>query len=124
MKVQVWRKAERGIALLVSVAAIAVMLGFLGLAVDTGHLLETRSRLQSAADMAALAASGSRGEAGAKEFATLNGFPKARVSVTLAGDRAEVQLSADAPVLFLRALGRDVVEARARAVARAGALVE
>ncbi len=52
-----WRTAEeRGAAVLLVVLWLPVLLAGLSLVVNLGHILVSRSRLQAAADMAALAA--------------------------------------------------------------------
>jgi Flp pilus assembly protein TadG len=45
---------EKGMVLIYATVLMLVLLGFLGLAVDTGHLLKVRNELQNAADAAAL----------------------------------------------------------------------
>ena len=45
---------EKGMVIIYAAILILVLLGFLGLVVDTGHLLKVRNELQNAADAAAL----------------------------------------------------------------------
>lgn len=49
------RRAERGAVVLVIAVLAVVLLGFIGLAIDTGHVSTAASQLQAAADAAALA---------------------------------------------------------------------
>ena len=46
-------KNEEGSALLVGVCCITMLLGFLGLAMDVGNLVYTKTRMQDAVDAAA-----------------------------------------------------------------------
>jgi len=51
------RQAQRGAVAIIVGLSIAVLIGFLGLAIDSGHLYVTKTELQNGADACALAAS-------------------------------------------------------------------
>jgi hypothetical protein len=51
------RQAQRGVVAIIVGLSIAVLIGFLGLAIDGGHLYVTKTELQNGADACALAAS-------------------------------------------------------------------
>ncbi len=112
---------------------IVVLVGFLGLAMDAGYLAGVKSRMQTAADTAAMAGAG-RGEAApdaARAVARLNGFAHAKNTVQVSvntppqygdfrGDNqaVEVMISQNVPTSFFRIFHMPTAEVRARAVAR------
>mgnify|MGYP000568356926 CR=1 FL=1 len=64
-KINEWTRAsgsERGAVLVLVAAAIVVLLGFAGLAIDVGHLMASRNEAQNVADAAALAGAGELGD--------------------------------------------------------------
>jgi len=102
------RQAQRGAVAIIVGLSIAVLIGFLGLAIDGGHLYVTKTELQNGADACALAASHeltgapaiapeafSRGDAAGLAVATRHfvGFqgtaiPAGNVAITYSADLA------------------------------------
>lgn len=115
---------------------IVVLVGFLGLAMDAGYLAGVKSRMQTAADTAAVAgAMGTgRGEPpheAARSVARLNGFSHSKNTVQVSvntppqygdfrGDpeAVEVMISQNVPTSFFKIFHMPSAEIRARAVAR------
>ncbi len=115
---------------------IVVLVGFLGLAMDAGYLAGVKSRMQTAADTAAVAgAMGTgRGEPpfeAARSVARLNGFSHSKNTVQVSvntppqygdfrgdSDAVEVMISQNVPTSFFKIFRMPTAEIRARAVAR------
>ena len=137
------RKKERGFVLILSTVMLFVLLGFTGLAVDTGYLQWQRRTMQSAADAAAMGAlrelelgRTNTGPAydltlAARNDAALNGFTDGvnNVTVTLNnppvsgsfnGDStvAQVIISRPYPTFFMGILGTTSVTISAQAQAQ------
>jgi len=130
-------RRRRGQIVLLSALTLPAAAAFLGLALDTGLVLETRRRVQSAADSAVMSATHElqRGKPdlavdAAFLDAARNGFddeaPQTSVTVNhppAGGPRAgntdfvEVIISENLPTYFLRFINRSQVEVRGRAVA-------
>jgi hypothetical protein len=128
---------KRGFVLVATVLSMAVLLAFLGLAIDVGHLQLVKMRMQSAADAAALGGaqqikmSGSAGAAAAaRSDAALNGFTDGVNGVTVTvntppasgystGDSTgvEVIVSDSVPALFMELVSSSSTTVQARAVA-------
>ena len=119
-----------GIALLLSALLLGVLIAFVGMAVDLGFFLSTRSQLQTAADLAVLAGAGdlAAGEPAESvvgavlEAAALNGVESGReattVEVRTLADQAEIEIRREAPTFFTRIFGRNDLTLVARATAR------
>lgn len=131
---------QRGFVLVTMLCSIVVLVGFLGLAIDTGYLELVKTRMQTAADAAALGGtqemrmSGSAGVvAAARADAALNGFTHNKDGVTVTvnsppaggystGDSTgvEVIVERQVPTLFMSVLGSSSVTLHSRSVARLG----
>jgi uncharacterized membrane protein len=119
-----------GVALLLSAIVLAVLIGFVGMAVDLGFFLSTRSQMQTAADLAALAGArdlaAGRPEAyiehSVRADAALNGAVHQNeatvVKVQTGTDQVAVEIRRDAPTFFSRIFGRNEMTLVSRAVAR------
>jgi hypothetical protein len=131
------RGARPGQAMPILAAAMALIIGMCGLAVDVGLLYTARRSMQTAADAAAVAGATALRDAqtvssAARAAATLNGFTNdsnnASVAVnnpplggTYAGNANYVEVVVTQPqsTYFLRALGYDTVSVSSRAVSGA-----
>lgn len=109
---------QRGQAIVSIAIMLPVLLGLLALGVDLSPLFAQRVRVQSAADLAALAAGTDLPEAAvvtqtARDFSGHNGFAHGSGGATVAvttpytGDanKAEVLITQQAPTFFARFLG-------------------
>ncbi len=134
------RAPERGFVLITTVLAMVALLACLGLAIDVGYVQLVKTRMQTAADAAAMGgaqevkANGAAGAtAAAKADAALNGFTAGQHGVTIVvsnppasgyylGDSTavEVVVSQTVPSFFLQLAGTSSTTVRARAVARLG----
>ena len=134
------RPANRGFVLITTVLTMVVLLAFLGLAIDVGYVQFVKTRMQTAADAAALGAaqeikaSGTSGAAAAaRADAGLNGFTNGQRGVTVAVSNppatgyyqadptaVEVTISQTVPAFFMELVGASSTTVRARAVARQG----
>jgi hypothetical protein len=134
------RPATRGFVLITTVLTLVVLMAFLGLAIDVGYVQFVKTRMQTAADAAALGgvqeikANGTAGAvAAARADAALNGFTNGRGGVTVAVNNppatgyyqtdataVEVVISQTVPAFFLQLAGTTSTTVRARAVAREG----
>jgi hypothetical protein len=128
--------SRRGFVLITTVLALVVLLAFLGLAIDVGYVQFVKTRMQTAADAAAIGgaqeirANGASGAApAAKADAALNGFADGQNGVTVTvhsppvsgyytGDATavEVVIAQDVPPFFLELVGASSMAVRARAV--------
>ena len=84
-------KNEEGSALVVGIFSLTVLLGFLGLAMDVGNLVYTKTMMQNAVDAAAYAGglnlpSTSDATAQATSIVHSNGFPSITPTVDFAKD--------------------------------------
>ena len=122
-------RGEQGsVAVLVAVALTA-LLGMAGLAVDGGRLYAERTRLQAAADAAALAGVAAlpedpaRARALAAEYLGRNGVDAgmARIEVASGGQRLRVEVESAVPLGLARVLGPETVTVRAGATAAVAA---
>lgn len=123
-------KTRAGLALVLSAIALFVLIGFVGMAVDLGFFLSTRSQMQTAADLAALAgardlAAGRPPEyivASVRADAALNGAVHQNEATLVQVDADEsqvaVEIRRDAPTFFSRIFGRNEMTLVSRAVAR------
>jgi Flp pilus assembly protein TadG len=120
-------RARRGIALLLSAVLLAVLVGFVGMAVDLGFWANSRAQLQTAADLAVLSAGQDLRAGHPREFieesaraaVVLNGGQaRELVAVEILPDRVAVELRREAPGFFSRIYGQDHLLLRARASAR------
>ena len=122
------------------ILSLVVLLAFLGLAIDVGYEQYFKSRMQTAADAAALGgalelrASGSSNlVSSAKADAAANGFTDGQNSVSITvnsppatgysttdSTAVEVLISQSVPTFFMEVLGFSSGMVRARAVARTG----
>jgi Flp pilus assembly protein TadG len=136
------RRAQRGVILVLLGVMMAVLVGFMGLAIDVGLMFWVRRRAQTAADAAAMTAvlEMKRGSTfqNASNAAVidsgLNGFTNGQSNTTvtinrpplsgpMAGDNQAVEaiVSRTVPAYFMRIMGRNSMVIRARAVGRLGA---
>ncbi len=132
------RPAERGFVLITTVLSLVVLAAFLGLAVDVGYVQLVKTRMQTAADAAALGgaqemkANGSSAVVtAARGDAALNGFTDGRNGVAVTVNNpptsgyyqsdstaVEVIIAQSVPAFFLELAGTSSTNVRARAVAR------
>ena len=128
------RGVRSGQALPILAAAMALILGLCGLAVDVGLLYTARRSMQTAADAAAVAGATALRDAqtassAARAAATLNGFTNGSNDTTVAVNNppasgtysgnasyVEVVVTQPQPTYFLRALGYNTVSVSTRAV--------
>ena len=131
---------RRGFVLVTMLFSTLVLVAFLGLAIDTGYMELVKTRMQTAADAAALGGAQEIKQNGAgnvvasaRADAALNGFTDGQggVSVTVNNPPAsgyshsdstavEVMISQPVNTLFLGVVSSSSVNVRARAVARQG----
>ena len=131
---------RRGFVLVTMLLSIAVLVAFLGLAVDTAYMELVKTRMQTAADAAALGGAqeiklngATNVEASAQADAALNGFAHGVHGVVVmvhnppstgysTGDSTGVEVVITRPVntLFMGVTGSAAVTVSARAVARQG----
>lgn len=118
------RKSEKGNALLITVIAIACIIGASGLVVDWGRGVWTKTQLQKAADAAALAgASYLPNQTVADEKAdniigTNYGEPGSK-TMSANGYAYTVQLTEVVPTFFMKIFGHDTMDIAAQATALA-----
>lgn len=128
------RKHGRGQVLVLTAAALLVLIGFVALATEVGLLWTERRRMQTATDAAAVAAAsalrnGNSITSAADNLAALDGFTAGARGVTVTvnnppssgiyagnSDYVEVIIDQPEPTFFLRALGYSSVSVRTRAV--------
>ena len=91
------RRAERGIALVITTAAMFVVFPVVGLAIDAGFLFAVRAKLSAAVDAAAIAAARS-----------LSKGMTMSEQATSAGLRAEAFFNANYPDEFLSTMDKSV----------------
>jgi hypothetical protein len=129
---------ERGMAMMMTVLAMSVLLGFMGLAVDVGTLFHVKRELQTAADAAAVAGTleylytndSSKAITYADNASAANGFTNGSNGVVVtasdppsdgpnAGNSSffEAVVSEPAPTYFMSFFGFSSVTVSARAVA-------
>lgn len=132
--------SRRGFVLITTVLSIVVLLAFLGLAVDVGYLEFVKTRMQTAADAAALGGTqeftmngAANVVAVAKSDAARNGFTDGQNSVTIAVHNppasgyytsdpsgVEVIISQSVSTFFAELVGSSSLNVQARAAARQG----
>ena len=121
------KNEDHGQALIMVVLMLTVLLGFAALVVDVGNLYIVKSQLQNASDAAALAGAQDLGttvdaEATAKNYAEVNGVPKAETLVDTTYDnnpsKIEVFSTKNVSYTFARFLGLLETDVTARAVAQ------
>lgn len=123
-----WFRDDRGQTLVLTVFCMGVLLGCLGLAIDTGMLFRTQRNMQTAADAAAMAGAtelfynGStnvtaKADAAAKangvDYTVTGNIVNVSVSPTLPGGAAcpscvQVSLSTPGPTIFMQTMSRVV----------------
>lgn len=104
------RKHQQGAALVTTALLATGMVVFLGLVADTGAMVYHRTRMQVAADAAALA--GARGllggatyaKAQAREMSAKNGYPLADANIVIDCSRVKVALDTPSQSLVARVL--------------------
>ncbi len=134
------KRRKRGFVLVTMVVSTVAVLACVGLAIDTGYLQFVKSRMQTAADAAAMGGvqeirqNGSTHAAdAAKADSALNGFTDGQNSVVVTvnhpplsgyyssdGTAMEAIVSQNVHTLFMSVLGFHTVTVRARSVARQG----
>lgn len=119
-------KKEDGQVIVLFALMLVVLLGFTALAIDTGTVYLTKSKLQNAADAAALAGAldlpnSATAENTAKDYAVLNGADRATTQATTPyegdSDKIEVICTKNVKYTFARVLGFTDKDVSARAVA-------
>ncbi|WP_418791040.1 pilus assembly protein TadG-related protein [Phosphitispora sp. TUW77] len=108
-------RSEKGQVIVILALAFTVLLGFVGLAVDTGVMYLEHNRLVRAADAAALAgaqelpANPSLAEEMAGEYAAMNGIEPEQLSINISDDNKSISVSADKTVnlVFAKVFGFD-----------------
>ncbi len=132
------RTGERGFVMVTMLCCLVILVAFLGLAIDTGYLQLVKTRMQTAADAAALGgvqelkmngaanvAASARGDAALNGFAdgqggvtvTVNSPPSGGYS-TADSSGVEVLVAQQVPTFFMSLVGATSVSVKARAVAR------
>jgi len=131
---------QRGFVLVTAILSTPILLAFCGLAVDVGYLCLVKTRMQTAADAAALGGvqelrmnGSSTIVTAAKGDAAHNGFTDGQSSVTITVNHPplsgyytadqtaiEVIVSQSAPTFFMQILGFSAITVTARAVAHQG----
>lgn len=104
---------EEGQVVVILAVAFTVLLGFVGLAVDTGVMYLEHNRLVRAADAAALAGAQelpvdpARAEDLAKEYAGKNGIDPEQLSIDISDDKKTIAVSVDKTVglVFAKVFG-------------------
>ena len=134
-------RGRKGFVLVTLMVSLVVLLAFLGLSVDVGYMEYQKTRMQTAADAAALGgvqeiklAGSATAVAAAKTDAALNGFTDGRNSASVSvanppssgyytsdSTAVEVMISQSVSTYFMRLVGSPTITVRARAVARRGA---
>jgi Flp pilus assembly protein TadG len=131
-------RARKGQIIVLVTLLIPVLVGMVGVALDTSNLIAHKSSAQDAADLAALGASGdlpgNRGRARTSglRFASSNGHANGVkgiavvVTTPYAGDttQVEVQVTDTVPIMFMRLFGFTKLVVSARAVATSGAAMQ
>ena len=123
-----FRRGERGQALVLFAAGLAAFLAMVGLSVDVGLLVYTRTDLQKAADAAALAGSQdlpntTLAKNNAKDYVAKNASDSALAEVTFSktyadNDTITVKTNRHVNYTFLRAIGLSGTDVSARATVR------
>jgi Putative Flp pilus-assembly TadE/G-like len=124
---------QRGQSLVLSLLFLTVLVGMAALVVDVGSWYRADRKLQANADAAALAAAQdlpantAAAEASALEYAATNdgGLEAENVkfrTTVVPNDTVEVTTDRPSPGFFAQLFGRDSVDVRATAAARAGVL--
>lgn len=111
-------RERRGIALILSALLLGVLIAFVGLAVDLGYWVSTRSQLQTAADLAALAGALDLSADSAEACARLNGLQPNEAKIVVEGEKVTISVERDAPAFFSRIAGLHHQKLTARAAAR------
>jgi hypothetical protein len=132
--------ARRGFVLITMLCCLVVLVAFLGLAIDAGYLELVKTRMQTAADAAALGGAqeikmngAANVVAAAHADAALNGFTDAQHGVTVTvhnppsggystadSTGVEVVVAQQVSTFFMGIVGSSSVNLQARAVARQG----
>ena len=134
------QQSRRGFILITAILSMVALLAFLGLAVDVGYLEYQKTRMQTAADAAAVGGvqelrmnGASTVVSGARADSALNGFTDGANSVTVTVNNppasgyytsdwtaVEVNISQDVPTFFMELVGTSSITVKARSVARQG----
>jgi Flp pilus assembly protein TadG len=122
--------SERGQALVLFVLGLAVFCGLVGLAIDVGQIVATRTDLQKTADAAALAAAQdlpitTLAKITADTYVSDNGGSSTSATVTFtqtyaANDTVTVEAKRHVSYSFMRALGLSGTDVTAKATVRVG----
>lgn len=118
-------RGEQGQVLYMFIAGLVVLLGLVGMSVDLGMMVFTRTDLQKAADAAAFAASQDlpntgAAETAAEEYVALNAGNETVANVTfkqvgISVDTVTVETTKHVDFFFLRVLGMDGTDVEAKA---------
>ena len=120
-------RSERGQAIVITVAFLAVLIGLSAAVLDVGAWFRLHRQLQATADASALAGaqalpdSPAGGAALALEYGTKNGGGVSAAGITITGeDTIAVSATKPAPGIFASLFGLDSLDVAARAKARSG----
>ena len=125
-----WFDKERGQALIIFAAGLVALCGLVGMAVDVGQVVYTRTDLQKVADAAALAGAqdlpnASTATASAGGYVSSNGSGGTTATIALTAtyspnDTITVTAMRRVSYTFLKVVGLDGADVSAKATARAG----
>lgn len=116
-------KDESGQVLVLFALLLTVIFGFTALAIDVGAVVNEKSKLQNAADAAALAGAqdlpGTQAKSTAKDYAEKNGAEKSNTTAKIIEDSTKIEVicTKKVPYSFARVLGFTEADISARAVA-------
>jgi Flp pilus assembly protein TadG len=133
------RESEAGVALVVVALSMVILMGFLGLGIDLSYLRQTKLRMQTAADAAALAGASELNygdvTSAAQSDAATNGFTNGANGVTVTvnnppqtatdphyndSNYVEAIISQSVPTMFAKIFGTKTVTVEARSEAHLG----
>ncbi len=122
--------SQRGQMVVITALLVPVLLGLVGIALDAGLLISERTKLQRAADAAALAGAGGLPDystattmalqwSGENDYSHGEGSTIVNVTTNYDGDpdKIEVEIDSEASTVFLKIFGLNSVPVSARAVA-------
>jgi Flp pilus assembly pilin Flp/uncharacterized Zn-binding protein involved in type VI secretion len=122
-----FHKEESGASMVIVALTSIILLGFTALAVDLGYAYSVKVDMQSACDLAALAAAPSlpddlKCEEVAKMYGAENGFPEDSVSAEVIedGEKVEVTITQEVNTFFAGIIGYNNMTITAHSTAAAG----
>lgn len=124
MKLDIFKRGQRGAALLYLVIGIVPCVAVMGLVVDYGEATICANKMQRAVDAAALAGAsflpGSNAQHKAEELAEANYGDYDNYDVIIDTDNVTVTMDRAVPTRFMRLFGRDIVPVAVHATAVKG----